>query len=135
MFSRVAHTVAHEVDRIAALRARRVLSDGAWIVTSREDELTRHVARGAELVERCLADAGARLTEARGHLRALSPLRTLERGYAIVLGDDGAALRSTADAPAGTALTVRVTDGAIAATSDGPVGRRSPAPEVVGARS
>ncbi|WP_347882113.1 exodeoxyribonuclease VII large subunit [Amnibacterium sp. CER49] len=139
MFSRVAHTVGHEVDRIAALRARRVLSDGAWIVTSREDELTRYVARGAELVERCLGDAGARLAEARGHLRALSPLRTLERGYAIVLGDGGAALRSTADAPAGTALTVRVTDGAIAATSDGPVGtrgrREEAAPEVVGARS
>ncbi|HEV7624547.1 MAG TPA: exodeoxyribonuclease VII large subunit, partial [Amnibacterium sp.] len=98
-----------------------------WIVTGREDELTRFVARGAELVDRTIVAAEGRLAEARGHLRALSPLRTLERGYAIVLAADGTALRHVADAPAGSRLTVRVTDGAVGAVSEGPapVGGRS----------
>ena len=134
--NRVTQAVRLEADRVASLRARRVLADGAWIVESRADELTRWAARSAELVDRVVEHEQRRLAEARGHLRALSPLRTLERGYAIVLGGDGTALRHVEDAPAGTALTVRVVDGAVAATSDGAVraedaGRAEP----VGARS
>jgi exodeoxyribonuclease VII large subunit len=127
MFSRMTQRLARSTDEIAGLRARRVLAEGDWIVTGREDELTRFVARGAELVDRTILAAETRLAEARGHLRALSPLRTLDRGYAIVLTGDGTALRHVAEAPAGTPLTVRVTDGAVAATSDGPapVSRRS----------
>jgi exodeoxyribonuclease VII large subunit len=127
MFSRMTQRVARSTDEIAGLRARRVLSEGDWIVTGREDELTRFVARGAELVDRTIVAAESRLAEARGHLRALSPLRTLDRGYAIVLTAGGTALRHVADAPAGERLTVRVTDGAVAAVSEGPapVGDRS----------
>jgi exodeoxyribonuclease VII large subunit len=112
-----------------------VLADGAWIVDSRADELTRWSARAAELVDRAVERAERRLVEARGHLRTLSPLRTLERGYAIVLGGDGTALRHTADAPAGTTLTVRVVDGAIAATSEGVVHSDAERAAPVGARS
>lgn len=133
---RLTQTVRQEVDRIQGLRERRVLADGTWIVETRADELTRWAARSSELVDRAVDQAERRLTEARGHLRALSPLRTLERGYAIVLGGDGTALRRTADAPAGTHLTVRVVDGAVAATSEGTVGTdRADRSEPVGARS
>jgi exodeoxyribonuclease VII large subunit len=127
MFSRMTQRLARSTDEIAGLRARRVLSEGGWIVTGREDELTRFVARGAELVDRTIVAAEGRLAEARGHLRALSPLRTLDRGYAIVLTAGGTALRRVAEAPAGARLTVRVTDGAVAAVSEGPapVGERS----------
>ncbi len=131
--NRITHTVRVEADRVADLRGRRVLADGAWIVTSRADELTRTAARGAELADRVVADAEARLAEARGQLRALSPLRTLERGYAIVLGGDGAALRRVEQAPAGTHLTVRVADGA---PSEGVVhSSEEGAPVGVGARA
>ncbi|MGN6446216.1 exodeoxyribonuclease VII large subunit [Amnibacterium sp.] len=133
--NRVTQAVRQEVDRIQSLRARRVLADGAWIVDTRADELTRWAARSAELVDRAVEREERRLGEARGHLRALSPLRTLERGYAIVLGGDGTALRHTADAPAGTSLTVRVVDGAIAATSEGVLHSAADRAEPVGARS
>ena len=134
--NRVTQQVRMEVDRVAGLRARRVLADGSWIVESRADELTRWSARSAELVDRAVDRAERRLAEARGHLRALSPLRTLERGYAIVLAEDGTALRHVADAPAGTGLTVRVVDGAVAAVSEGPAEAGSPhRAEPVGARS
>jgi exodeoxyribonuclease VII large subunit len=127
IFSRMTQLVRHATDEIGSLRGRRVLAQGDWIVTGREDELTRYVQRGAELVDRAVLAAESKLAEARGHLRALSPLRTLDRGYAIVLTGDGTALRHVAEAPAGSPLTIRVVDGAVAATSDGPapVGRRS----------
>lgn len=134
--NRITATVRVEADRVADLRGRRVLADGDWIVSSRADELTRAAARGAELVDRVIGEAEARLIEARGHLRALSPLRTLERGYAIVLGGDGTALRRVEQAPAGTHLTVRVGDGAVGATSEGVVRSSEEGAAVgVGARS
>ena len=76
--------------------ARPALADDRWIVDRRAEELTRWVARGAELVERCLERQVARVGELRGHLRALSPQATLDRGYAIVQGDDGHVLRGAA---------------------------------------
>ena len=52
-------------------------------------------------------------------LRALSPLATLARGYAIAHLDGGVIVRDASQAPAGTALTVTVARGAIAARSEG----------------
>jgi len=118
MTSRLTGLVATEVDRIAQLRSRPALAEPRWIVDSRADELLRWVARGSELVERRMLDASSTIERLRGQLGALSPVRTLERGYAIALLADGRALRSAADAPSGTRLTVRVADGAIAATAD-----------------
>lgn len=112
--------LAHEIDRIGHLRSRPVLADGSWIIDRRAEELTRWVARGTELVERLVERQGHRVGELRGHLRALSPQATLDRGYAIVQGADGHVVREAAGAPAGTALTVTLAEGAIAAVSEGP---------------
>ncbi len=66
-----------------------------------------------------------------GHLSArlatLGPAATLARGYAVVqtmpdASSAGRVLRTTADAPSGTRLRVRVADGAVTAVSDGPEG-------------
>ena len=54
-----------------------------------------------------------------GSLKALSPLRVLERGYAIAFAADGKALRSVAQLPAGAAFSLRLHDGKIAAESNG----------------
>jgi exodeoxyribonuclease VII large subunit len=56
-------------------------------------------------------------------LTALGPAATLARGYAVVqaVPDTGppTVLRSTDDAPAGTRLRVRVSDGVVTARSEG----------------
>lgn len=134
--ARVTHRVASEIDRVQALRSRPSLAGTAWIVDVRADELTRVAARGTELVHRGLDLAERRLLEARGQLRALSPVRTLDRGYAIVLDEGGTALRRAIDAPDGSDLTVRVADGAVQAVSRGPVPtgavRRRSQPEPAG---
>ena len=49
-------------------------------------------------------------------LGALSPQRVLARGYAIVAGDGGRALRSWRDAPIGATLQIRFSQGAVRAT-------------------
>jgi exodeoxyribonuclease VII large subunit len=51
-------------------------------------------------------------------LHAVSPLATLERGYAIVLREDGELLRDTADAPVGTRIEARLSRGRLRATVD-----------------
>jgi exodeoxyribonuclease VII large subunit len=48
-------------------------------------------------------------------VRALSPLATLERGYAVVQRGDGVVVRSAGDVAAGDALDIRVANGRLAA--------------------
>ena len=120
---RLSSVLGREIDRIGHLRARPVLADAGWIVDRRAEELTRWVARGAELVERCIERQSSRVGELRGHLRALSPQATLDRGYAIVQGDDGHVLRGPAGAPEGARLTLTLAEGALGAVSAGPIAR------------
>jgi exodeoxyribonuclease VII large subunit len=48
-------------------------------------------------------------------LNAVSPLATLDRGYAIVSGEDGAILRNAAQAKPGTLIDARLAHGRIRA--------------------
>ncbi len=59
--------------------------------------------------------AGRRLDAAHTRLHALSPLRVLDRGYALVYGPDGRLLRSAAGVPQGTEITARLAMGALRA--------------------
>jgi exodeoxyribonuclease VII large subunit len=90
--------------------------------------LARSLGRRAELLEERLARAGDRLEAAvdqrlsavrhRGdrlgaELDALSPLRVLERGYAVPRDATGRVLRRRADFTPGTAFSLRVADGVV----------------------
>lgn len=54
-----------------------------------------------------------------GRLQALSPLATLERGYAIPLREDGHVLRSTGEFNPGDSFQLRVRDGRVDCRVDG----------------
>jgi exodeoxyribonuclease VII large subunit len=118
---RLTHLLSAEIDRIGHLRSRPSLASSGWIVDSRAEELTRFVARGAELVQRAIDRESIRTAELRGQLRALSPQGTLDRGYAIVQLPTGAVLRAPGEAPAGTRLKVTVAGGVLGAVSDSAV--------------
>ncbi|MBG6212911.1 exodeoxyribonuclease VII large subunit [Cryobacterium sp. CAN_C3] len=115
---RLTGILSSEIDRISQLRSRPVLVDPRWIIDSRSEDLTRYVARGAELTGRILERAGATVVELRSQLRALSPQGTLDRGYAIAQLSDGHVLRSSHDAPAGTELLLTLASGTVPATAN-----------------
>ena len=64
-----------------------------------------------------LRTRGERLGALSGRLNALSPLATLERGYAVARGADGRTLASVADFKPNVAFTLRVRDGEIGAAT------------------
>jgi exodeoxyribonuclease VII large subunit len=115
---RITQRLTAEVDRLETLRSRPVLASSAWLVDSRAEELSRYAARSRELIERVIERSHTRVGELIAHLRALSPQRTLERGYAIAQLPDGTALRDAAEAPAGTHLLLTVAVGRVEATVD-----------------
>jgi exodeoxyribonuclease VII large subunit len=119
--------VFREQRALAQLRSRPVLAEPLTALTARADEI--HRARSA--VRRDITRLIASETDRVGHLAArlatLGPAATLARGYAVVqavLAGGGPSeplqvLRSVQDAPAGTRLRVRVSDGAVTAVSEG----------------
>jgi exodeoxyribonuclease VII large subunit len=118
---RVTGLISMEIDRLGQLRTRPALANPAWLIDTRAEELTRWVLRGSELMDYRIERADSRVTELVGHLRALSPQRTLERGYAVVHRGDGKIVRTPTDVAAGAALRVRVAGGEFGATA-GPAG-------------
>jgi exodeoxyribonuclease VII large subunit len=120
--------VSREQRALSQLRSRPVLAEPLTALTARADEI--HRARSA--VRRDIRRLVAAETERVGHLSArlatLGPAATLARGYAVVqaVPEAGppAVLRSVDGAPAGARLRVRVTDGAVAAVSEGPTDGR-----------
>ena len=55
----------------------------------------------------------ARLDSLTGELAQLSPLRVLDRGYAIVRDRDGHVIKDPAEVQPGTALHIRVAKGTV----------------------
>ena len=69
--------------------------------------------------ERMVEARRAEVARLAGQLDALSPLKVLERGYAVARDADGRVLRRTADLPPGLGFRLRVVDGEVRARSEG----------------
>ena len=78
------------------------------------DRLTRYM-------DHRLEKARALLTAHSARLDALSPLRVLARGYAVARDENGTVLKRIAQLPSGKEFRLRVSDGEIAAQSQGNV--------------
>jgi exodeoxyribonuclease VII large subunit len=124
---RITALVSNEIDRLEQLRSRPVLASSAWLVDSRAEELSRYVGRGSELMELVIERSSRRVVELRAQLRALSPQRTLDRGYAIAQLPDGSVLRAEKDAAPGAPLLLTLADGRVSTTVDDPSGARATA--------
>jgi exodeoxyribonuclease VII large subunit len=117
--NRVTNVVSNEVTKLEQLRSRPVLASYAWITDQRAEDILRNVQRGHGIVMHALDMARASAQGLRAQLRSLSPQQTLDRGYAIALTKNKNLVRSTADAPAGTELSLMLADGRLTATSTG----------------
>ena len=70
-------------------------------------------------IERTIRRAAAGVDALNGRLRSLSPLAVLERGYALVMDENGAVIRSALQVSAGDHLKTRLSDGEFNSTVDG----------------
>jgi exodeoxyribonuclease VII large subunit len=116
---RMSSILSTEAHRLEGLRSRPALARPEWIIDERAEELTRFVSRGVDLAERAVERQERLVGESRSRLRALSPERTLARGYSITQTADGSIVRAAADAPDGATLRITTVGGAIGAVSTG----------------
>jgi exodeoxyribonuclease VII large subunit len=65
-------------------------------------------------LERTLRRASVRIGAVDARLQALSPVAVLERGYALVLADDGSLIRSVSQLSTSDRITTRLADGTFA---------------------
>ena len=110
---------------VAVLAARRKRLEDQTSMLRRLDLRLRfaHARRKIESAEAAIAQMiQLRVTRAQGrldplvaHLTQLSPLKILERGYAIVTNKEGQIVKKPADAPAGSVVDIRLANGEIAA--------------------
>ena len=110
MVSAFAADVLHRDPRQLLARSRERLSVGQ---TRIERSLERTVRRAA-----------GRLDALDARLRSLSPLAVLDRGYALVLGSDGAVVRSVNQVAKGDHVRTRLSDGEFAAIVDQVSGKK-----------
>ncbi|MET3806704.1 exodeoxyribonuclease VII large subunit [Nakamurella sp. UYEF19] len=107
-----------ESARLGRLTSAAVLQDPMSPLLVRADGVRRTRERARSVIAARLDGMDRDLAHRRAQLLALGPAATLARGYAVVqVGIT--ILRSVGQAPAGTALRIRVADGALAATSAG----------------
>ncbi|MBU3751934.1 MAG: exodeoxyribonuclease VII large subunit [Mycobacterium sp.] len=116
--------VGREQHTLAALRSRPALREPVRMVAERAAETERARAAARRDISRLVAAQSERVGHLRARLTTLGPAATLARGYAVVQitesrAGSGRVLRATADAPAGTALRIRLADGAVGAVSTG----------------
>lgn len=125
---RVLHArLEREYAGLASVRSRPSL--GAPLSGIREREHLVHELR--QRTRRCLehrVDRAVRETDSTlAQIRALSPLATLQRGYAVAQRADGAVLTSAAQASVGDAIHLRLAEGSLLTQTTGvtlePAGR------------
>ncbi len=95
----------------AGLRLARVHPGASW----RAGEVRLAGLGWRRLWWELLGRADGRLVADGRHLRALSPQRTLDRGYAVVTGPDGSVVRRASAVQPGDSLGIRLAAGRLAA--------------------
>lgn len=107
--------LAREQQHLDALRSRPSMADPRNDLLGRTEEVAALRARGRRVLGHVLDRASDDLGHSLARVRALSPLATLNRGYAVLSDAEGRHVSSVAGVSAGTSLTIRVADGRITA--------------------
>ncbi|MEE2690806.1 MAG: exodeoxyribonuclease VII large subunit [Pseudomonadota bacterium] len=117
---RASHAATRAVERKWRLLSSLRLSPAALGRSSADGRraLARIETRLASLQQRLLERSLQRLASAGGLLQTLSHQSILERGFALVKGDDGLLKRRAADIESGARLKLVFADGERAATAD-----------------
>jgi exodeoxyribonuclease VII large subunit len=108
--------VAREQQHLDSLRSRPIMADPRHDLAGRRDEVLALRQRSRRVLGHVLDRAADDLDHSLARVRALSPLATLRRGYAVLSDADGALFSSVDDVSSGADVTIRVADGRISAT-------------------
>ncbi len=128
MRQRVSGLVGHEQARLDALRSRPAMADPRSLLDDRAAELAALRDRSRRTVRHALDRAADDIGHQRARARALSPLATLQRGYAVLQDADGHVLTSVDGVAPRAGVSVRVADGRVHATVDAITSDPSPDP-------
>ena len=109
--------VDRELAQLTALRSRPSLADPRSGLTERMAEVDAFRERARRSFGHRLDRGADDLVHQLARIRALSPLATLRRGYAVLSDADGQALSSVATLEPGQDIHIRVGDGRIGATT------------------
>jgi exodeoxyribonuclease VII large subunit len=119
---RVVPSLREQVSLIDGLRRRGGVVM-AHLLDREQQALAHRRQRARAILVGRIDAASSDVTHLTARVRSLSPAATLERGYAIVMTDDGAIVRDAALVPRGAALDVRAARGRLQATrTDEPTG-------------
>ncbi len=117
---RVVPSLREQAILVHGLRRRGSVVMG-HLIDREQQALTNRRQRSRSVVRSRLDAAANDITHLAARVRSLSPAATLDRGYAIVMTDDGAIVRDASTVAAGAALDIRVAQGRLHATrSDEP---------------
>jgi exodeoxyribonuclease VII large subunit len=117
--STVVGWLAREQAGLDALRSRPALADPRTLLDARSDEVDQLRDRARRTLGHALDRAADDIGHQRARARALSPLATLQRGYAVLQDEAGHVVTSVADVTSGAPVSVRVADGRLHATITG----------------
>ncbi|GAA4896509.1 exodeoxyribonuclease VII large subunit [Tessaracoccus lubricantis] len=106
--------LSHQQHQLDALRSRPVLVDPTRSFDAHVERLTLLRHRLEAAVDRCLRSEESDLRSAVSTIRALSPKRTLERGYAVLVDEHHASVSSVADTAVGSRIHAYLADGQLA---------------------
>lgn len=101
--------VQREADALATLRSRPVLALPATLLERHDEFVTELLRRSRASTHHTIARATDEVGHHLARVRALSPLATLQRGYAVVETPDGDVVTSVVDTP--KQFSVRLADG------------------------
>lgn len=109
--------LARERAGLDALRSRPALADPRSLLDARSEEVGLLRDRARRSLRHSLDRAADDVGHQRARARALSPLATLQRGYAVLQDADGHVITSVAGVAAQQRVSVRVADGRVHATT------------------
>ncbi|TIC86316.1 exodeoxyribonuclease VII large subunit [Nocardioides sp. GY 10113] len=109
--------IAHEQTRLDGLRSRPAMADPRVLLDARSAELVGYRDRMRRTLGHRLDRAADDVGHHRARARALSPLATLQRGYAVLQDAEGHVVTSVAGLAPGATMSVRVADGRIHVTT------------------
>ena len=128
--------VDRERNQLAAVQSRPAMANPHGIVDSRAEIVAEALRAARRDITRIIESESTSLGHLSARLTTLGPAATLARGYAVVQSvagpNDGRVVSTIADAPPGSQLRIRVSDGALSAAvlgSTPAAGRKNPPSE------